>query len=340
MELGECLLQIYNECLAPIIDWLMANVVPFITAFLQQTMETIGTILSYLFSAVGGIIDSLTGLIQFITGVFTGDWDKAWEGIKNFFSGIWDSIVNIANAAWEWIKYPFTLAGQFFEDIWNGVKDIFASVGDWFSGVFTSAWDGIKNAWSGVKNWFSGVWDGIKNVFGSIGNWFKEKFSGAWEAVKKVFSSGGKIFDGIKEGILNGLKAVVNGIITGINKVIAVPFNGLNSVLRTIKNIEIVGIRPFDWVGTLDVPQIPKLARGGIVDQATLAMIGERGKEAVVPLENNTEWIDKLVDRLTARNSTPSRIVLMLDGKELGWATINSINNITRQTGGLQLTLV
>jgi hypothetical protein len=91
---------------------------------------------------------------------------------------------------------------------------------------------------------------------------------------------------------------------------------------------------------TISVPQIPKLARGGIVDQATLALIGERGKEAVVPLENNTEWIDKLVERLTSRQQAPSKIVLMLDGKELGWANINTINNITRQTGALQLQLV
>ena len=69
-------------------------------------------------------------------------------------------------------------------------------------------------------------------------------------------------------------------------------------------------------------------------------MIGERGKEAVVPLENNTEWMDKLADRIAQRNETPSKIVLMLDGKELGWANIHSINDITKQTGSLPLVVV
>jgi hypothetical protein len=68
-------------------------------------------------------------------------------------------------------------------------------------------------------------------------------------------------------------------------------------------------------------------------------MIGERGKEAVVPLENNTEWMDRLADRIANRNSAPTKIVLMLDKKELGWANIKSINSITEQTGTLQLTL-
>lgn len=76
-----------------------------------------------------------------------------------------------------------------------------------------------------IGKWFQGVWQGICNVFGNVKDWFKDKFSQAWEAVKNVFSTGGRIFDGIKDGILNGLKTVINAIIGGINKVIAIPFN-------------------------------------------------------------------------------------------------------------------
>jgi hypothetical protein len=68
-------------------------------------------------------------------------------------------------------------------------------------------------------------------------------------------------------------------------------------------------------------------------------MIGEAGKEAVLPLENNTEWMDKLADRIAARNGGQSKIVLQVNDRELGWATIDAINGITKQTGGLQLAL-
>ena len=68
-------------------------------------------------------------------------------------------------------------------------------------------------------------------------------------------------------------------------------------------------------------------------------MIGERGKEAVVPLENNTEWIDKLAERIAEKSGTPTKVILKVGEKELGWATIKAINGITEQTGGLQLQL-
>lgn len=341
LEIGECLLQLYNQFIAPIIDWIVQKIVPWVKVIIDQCIEYVGNLLKAIGKIIGGVIDVIKGLVQFIVGVFTMDWEKAWEGIKNIFGGIWDIIVGIVDAAWAAIKHIFDpkIIGAFFQICWETIKGVFGAVATWFTNLFTAAWNGIKNAWGGVKNFFSGVWTGIKNVFGSVGDWFKNTFTAAWTAVKNVFSTGGKIFDGIKDGILNGLKAVINGIITGINKVIAVPFNGINSVLKKIKGIEIVGIKPFNWVGTISVPQIPKLATGGIIDRATLAMIGERGKEAVVPLENNTEWMDKLADRLASRTSGPSKIVLMLDGKELGWANINSINNITRQTGALQLVM-
>ena len=85
---------------------------------------------------------------------------------------------------------------------------------------------------------------------------------------------------------------------------------------------------------------MPRLAKGGIIDSATIAMVGEQGKEAVVPLENNTEWMDKFADRLAAKMASPTKVSLIVDSKELGWATINSINNITKQSGNLPLAVM
>lgn len=333
MEIGECLLQLYNEFIAPIIDWIVANVVPIIKDWFNKLVEHFGRVIGFIADAIGGVIDVIKGVVQFIVGVFTMDWEKAWEGIKNIFSGIWDIIVGIAQAAWELIKYPFEQAGEFFGRIWDTIKLAFEGVGNWFGNLFSSAWDAIKKAFSGVGNWFKGIWQNIKDAFGNIGDWFKNKFSDAWQKVKDVFSKGGKIFDGIKDGILNGLKTVINGLIGGINKVIKVPFDGINWALNKIKSIEIVGIKPFNWISTISVPQIPKLAKGGVVDEATLALIGERGKEAVVPLENNIEWMDKFIDKLLSRSNGQATIILQVGDTELGRAAVRGINNITRQTG-------
>ena len=75
------------------------------------------------------------------------------------------------------------------------------------------------------------------------------------------------MFDGIKDGILNGLKAVINALMSGINRIIKIPFEGINSALNGIKDISILGHHPFDWIPTISVPQIPKLAKGGIVNR-------------------------------------------------------------------------
>ena len=89
---------------------------------------------------------------------------------------------------------------------------------------------------------------------------------------------------------------------------------------------------------------MPKLAKGGVIDSATLAVVGEQGKEAVVPLENNLEWLDKLAGMLTERlggaHNADTPIVLMVDKKVLAETSIRGINDITRQTGAMPLVLV
>ena len=159
-----------------------------------------------------------------------------------------------------------------------------------------------------IKKWFSNLWADIKKTFS--------------DAAKVVAESVSKAFSKALNWVLEKAIGIINGFISAINFAIGV-----------INNIPGVNI------SKLSKLSVPKLAKGGIVDSATLAVIGERGKEAVIPLENNTQWMDSLADRIANRNNIPTKIVLMLDKKELGWANINSINDITKQTGTLQLTL-
>ena len=262
-----------------------------------------------------------------------------WESIKEFFAPAVEWFGELFGSVAATIESIITVIVGLFRGAWEIIKVVWGIVSGWFNekviqpvtGFFSSMWEGVKTA-------AKGAWEGIKSVFSPVVEWFKTQFKKAWEGVKNVFSTGAKIFTGIKEGIAGVFKTVVNGIIGGINKIVSVPFNAINKLLNKIRNTTIVGIKPFEkfWgENPLAVPQIPQLATGGITTGATMALIGERGKEAVLPLENNTEWMDVLAARIN--NNTPSKIVLMLDGKELGWANINSINNITKQTGQLQL---
>lgn len=132
----------------------------------------------------------------------------------------------------------------------------------------------------------------------------KEVFTNVWNKIKDVAKSVGDAISDIFESIGNTIKGVINGIISGINGAIG----ALNNIKVDIP----------DWVPKyggksfgVDIAEIPLLAEGGVVDKATLAMIGEAGEEVVMPLENNTQWIDKLADKISARtgNKTTNNTV-------------------------------
>lgn len=228
-------------------------------------------------------------VVQPVTKFFS----DMWSTISDWASNTWDSIVSIWGTVSGWFNSNVTQpVSQFFSGMWDGIKQTFGSVKQWFTDRFAQARDGIKSAWNSVTGFFSGIWDGIKGAFSHVTDWFKDVFSKAWEGVKNVFSTGGKIFDGIKDGIANVFKTVVNGIITGINKVIAVPFDTINGMLNTIRDINIVGFKPFEGLwgyNPLYVPQIPKLAQGAVIppNQQFMAILGDqkKGTNVEAPLE-------------------------------------------------------
>jgi len=318
--IGDTLSWIWETFVLPFLTWLIETALPNILdalsglfSFLGENkgiVEDITTAIVVFFAAfkIASIISAAVGAIgTFISalnpvtlaiaaiiaiGVLVA---KHWEDIKEFAVKIWTAIKEFFGGIIEGI-------GDFFRGLWENICSLFSSIGDWFSEKFTAAVDGIKSAFKSVGDFFKGIWEGIKSTFSSVATWFGGIFSKAWEAVKKVFSVGGKIFDGIKDGILSALKTVINAIIDGLNKVIALPFNGINSALDKLRNLSLPLIgAPFGWLPSIGVPQIPKLARGGVVDEPTLAMVGERGKEAVMPLENNTGWIDSLAGKIAGR---------------------------------------
>ncbi len=194
------------------------------------------------------VVLAITALITIITLL-----------IKN-----WDSVKEAASACWDWIVGVFQGAAEWFN----------TTIIQPISNFFTGMWDGLKNG-------ASAAWEGIKSVFSTVADFFKNIFTNAWEGVKAVFSTGGKIFDGIKDGIVKAFTTVVNAIIKGINKVVSIPFDGINWALKKIKGIDILGVKPFNWIKTISVPQIPLLAQGGWFDRGNpqLAIVGDNTRE-------------------------------------------------------------
>ena len=198
-------------------------------------------------------------------------------------------------------------------------------IGEWFFNVGQQ----IKAFWEGIPKFFEDVWNGIQNAFAGVAAWFTKVFSDAWEGIKNVFSATGEMFGNIGKSILNGLSSVINGIIWGINQVIKIPFDGLNGILRLIHDIDIMGLKPFNWIGQIQVPQIPSipmLAEGGVLKKGQIALLEGQGDEAVIPLSQNTEWIDKVADRLNEKSQSINYTINV----EVAHMNANSIDDIEK----------
>lgn len=259
-------------------NWINTNVFQPIIRFFQPVIDFYKTA----FEIIGQLASGCWELIKAVWGAVSG-WfnDNIIQPVSDFFTGLWNGITESARTAWEFIKGAWEVVSGWFNDT------IITPISNYFTNMWNKLTEGAKSAWNGIKA-----------VFSVVSNWFKDVFSKAWQNVKNVFSTGGKIFSGIKEGIEKAFKSVVNAIIKGINKVIAIPFNAINGILEKIRNVSILGITPFSGlISRFNVPQIPLLAKGGIVDGATF-VAGEQGKEAIIPLERNTGWISKVAQEI------------------------------------------
>lgn len=219
---------------------------------------------------------------------------EALRSIIESLKRIWDSpavqfivktVLYVAMQRIEWILSSVGLVLEGIADIldgnvWEGIKKVNRGLLDLMNPI-GGLQDGFKSLWEKAASGALSAWEGIKNAFKSVPEWFQGKFRDAWQKVKDVFSTGGRIWSGIKEGIENTFRAVVNAIIRGMNTIIAVPFNKINSMLNTIRNAHFLGISPFQnmWgVNPLPVPQIPMLARGAVIpaNRQFLAVLGDQ----------------------------------------------------------------
>lgn len=291
---------------APFANWMKAKVIDPVAKY---------------FIAVWNIVSELAeGCVKLVKAVWSviAEWFRSHvtEPITSFFGGMWDNITERAAAAWnlivtiwqvvsDWFeKHVIKPITKFFADLWNGiksaaqtawnfVKSVWQAVSGWFNNTVVKPVTGFfSGMWENLKDGARQAWEGIKTVFSHVTDWFRDTFSKAWRAVKDVFSTGGQVFEGIKDGIVEAFKTVVNAIIRGINKVVAIPFNQINDILDSLAGVEIAGIQPFSGlVHRLPVPQIPELEKGGVLKRGQVGLLEGNGSEAVVPLENNKKWI-------------------------------------------------
>ena len=331
------------------------------------------TVVEFAKTAWQGLCDFISGICQAIGEFFSGLWTKlqeifepigqwfdekfqqAWDAIVNIFSGIGEWFSGVFQGAWDAIVNIFTPIGSWFGERWADVTSALANIGAWFTDMFQKAWTGLTNIFSKLGSWFGERWNDVTNALASVSAWFGNTFTSAYNAVKDAFSSIGSFFSGVwstvqsifvnagqKVGSAVGgaFRSAVNAVLGTIENVVNGFIGMINGVLDVVRNLPGLG-----WVGSVSTVSLPRLARGGIVDSPTIAMIGEAGKEAVVPLEN-TGFIQTLgrvvsgavVNAMAGVSpqggfSGDGDIVIQIAGHEFGRVAIQEINKEHERAG-------
>lgn len=237
-KVADAITVVWENFLKPFVLWFIETMAPIIGNALSGLVDMFFGWWEGISETLGHVFDALGGLMDFITGIFTGDWEKAWEGIKTFFSQIWEAMKSLTNTlmtaisniistvlgvikgVWEsiWGKIK-----EFASGLWNGLKDsaseIFNSIKDKLSEIWDSVKTTIEEKWNAIKEWFDGIWQKIKDIFNldemlevgkSIMNKLWEGMSNIWEDVKSwlggIADFVGSVWDGIVDGAKNLFK--------------------------------------------------------------------------------------------------------------------------------------
>ncbi|MGU8655287.1 hypothetical protein ACV3RG_16420, partial [Clostridium perfringens] len=242
--------------------WTIAQTIWTTVATISTTATTLlGGAIAFLTSPIGIAIVAITAIIAIGVALY-----RNWDFIKAKAIEIWGKIKDIFNSFKEWLR-------NVFQTDWS---NCFGVLGNLLNAFLKN----VDNVFKSIKRIFGGIIDFVAGVF--TGNW-----SRAWHGVVDIFK-------GIMSGLGSVIKAPLNSVIGMINMAI----DGLNKISFTAPEwIPGIGGKHFG----VNIAKMPYLAKGGIVDKPTQAVIGEAGTEAVVPLENNTGGLNLLAIKLSER---------------------------------------
>lgn len=229
----------------------------------KAIFTNITTIATAVGTAFGAVMSFITSPITLVTLAIGAVIAVVILLVKN-----WETVKEVASKCWEGIKSVWNTVAEWFN------KYIVQPIANFFSGLWNglktgaqTVWNGIKKVFSGIGSFFSGIWDGIKNIFSKAGKFISDTIGGA--------------FKGAINAVLGTAVSIINGFISAINFAIG--------IINKIPGVEITKLSKLE---------VPKFARGGVIDKPTVGMIGEAGKEVVMPLERNTGWIEQLANKL------------------------------------------
>ena len=368
VEVFRVLFNVAADILGGVADFLK-GVFDIITGILTGDMskifdgftETGDALMNILSTILTGLLDLTVAVLKFIWDTVVAIFQGIWDGIVAIFSPVAEWFAGVFQAAWDGIVAIFTDLATWFGERWTEVTTALSNVGTWFKNMFQSGWDGLTGIFANIGTWFGERWNDVTNALANVATWFGSIFSSAYNAVVNAFSSIGGFFSGVWSTVKNifvnagqmvgsavggAFKSAVNAVLGTIENVVNGFVGMINGVIGMINKIPGVSL------GSIGYVSLPRLARGGIVDSPTVAMIGEAGKEVVMPLENTGflqtmgrvvggAVVSALGGGLTQSSgfSGSGDIVIQIGGHEFGRVAIQEINREQERAGQVLLNI-
>lgn len=316
-KLIDSLKLLWESVLVPLINWIIANLLPIVA----EVIDIVGTVaikvIKSLIKIIGDVADTLSGIIDFLVGVFTGDWKLAWQGIKEIADGIWNLIKDIITGTWDVIKTVTKGALKIIKTVistaWNAIKTATSTVWNAIKKTLSNLWSTLKatanTVFNAIKNKVTGVWDSVKNktsqVWESVTTFVSDKVEAIKNAITNKFNAARDAVKSAFEGIVNFIKAPINQAISIINNAVGMINNAIGGIesafsfgpwtVPTPFGSKTIGFHAtFPRIGT-----IPYLASGAVIPPRSefLAVLGDQKKG------NNLEAPESLLRQIVREES-------------------------------------
>jgi len=323
MEIGETVGSIALEVLSALVDifkWLTEH--PDVAKILLAITIAIGVV-----SAAISIASAIMAIWNVVSMPITITIMLIVAAIMVLIA-----IIVLVVENWEWLcemaNQLFTALGEFFSNLWQGICD-----------TVTNIWNGIcdfiSGIWNGIKDTAVSIFNGIKNAISTALNGIQQVWSTIWNAVsnvvKNVWNGIWNCIKGVINTILGGIEGFVNGVIRGINFLLS----GISSIANAVGSL--IGLSPINL--KINTISLPRLAKGGVLTEATAVIAGEysgasTNPEIVTPQNIMRETMEEVFSKYQGNsNDSPIHLTVNVNNKKLGQIVLEDLREMKRQTG-------
>lgn len=316
-KLIDSLKLLWESVLVPLINWIIANLLPVVAKIIDVVGTTAIKVLESLIKIIGDVTDTLSGIIDFLVGVFTGDWELAWQGIKEIADGAWSFIKDVVSGAWEIIKTvtkdALSIIKSIISTAWNAIKALTSTIWNAIKKTLSGLWNSLKSTastvFNAIKTKVVGVWDSVKNKTSKTWENVATFVSNKVEAIKNAITNK---FNAARDAVRSAFESIVDFIKAPINQAISIVNNAVGMINNAIGGIESAfsfgpwtvptpfGSKTIGFHATFPrIGTIPYLASGAVIPPRSefLAVLGDQKKG------NNLEAPESLLRQIVREES-------------------------------------